>query len=192
MTKHVEVLAAGTQHGGEGAVVVFGAGTSAVVDCGAPLDVGVVTGAVVGVVTGAVVGVVTGAAVVVDVDSGNVVAGDTAVVVMHWGWAPAVKTLFASNVTAPCRARARPVRVASVGSVMLAIARISPAILLDVPRVAELPTCQNTLLFSQLSALVSSTNDEEPVVKVLAIWKTNTPSPVKVSVPVNCAEELKQ
>ncbi len=52
---------------------------------------------------------------------------------------------FVSNVTAPFRAKARPDRVAPVLSVMLVNARILPWNFVVVPRVAELPICQNTL-----------------------------------------------
>ena len=50
-----------------------------------------------------------------------------------------------SIVTAPFRARALPDTFAPVVRVMLVSARILPMNLVLVPRVAELPTCQNTL-----------------------------------------------
>ena len=56
-------------------------------------------------------------------------------------------TVLLSSVTAPLRAKTRPLVVAAVVSVMLESARILPAKLLPVPKVAELPTCQNTLQF---------------------------------------------
>ena len=54
-------------------------------------------------------------------------------------------TLLVSIVTAPFRAKALPDTLAPVFRVMLVSARIFPANAVPVPRVAELPTCQNTL-----------------------------------------------
>src|SRR5258708_5527951 len=65
-----------------------------------------------------------------------------------------------------------------------------PAKAVPVPRVDELPTCQNTLPAS--APLARTTDDLLPVVSVLPIWKTYTPLPFSVSCPVNCADELKQ
>src|SRR4029079_4431475 len=53
--------------------------------------------------------------------------------------------VLVSSVTAPFRASTRPSTVAPVVRVMLVRARIVPRKLEPVPRVAELPTCQNTL-----------------------------------------------
>src|ERR1039457_5926494 len=53
-------------------------------------------------------------------------------------------TVLVSNVTAPFRARTRPETLALVFRVMLVSARMLPASVVPVPRVAELPTCQNT------------------------------------------------
>jgi len=52
--------------------------------------------------------------------------------------------LFEDIVTAAVRAIARPEMTTPVVTVMLASAMILPAILVVVPRVAELPTCQKT------------------------------------------------
>ena len=57
------------------------------------------------------------------------------------------ETVFVSSVTAPFRARALPDTLAPVFMVMLVSARIFPTNVVVVPRVAELPTCQNTLQF---------------------------------------------
>ncbi len=166
--------------------VVVGAIVDVVVDVVEP----VVTGEIVVVVTGArvagtlvvvlpmavvVVGaavVVVGAAVVV------VVVGDTA----HVGLVIALL----SRVTAPFCASSLPFIVALVVAVIDVKARTEPCIDELVPRVAELPTCQNIL--QGLAKLVSTTWLEPAVVSVDAIWKINTPlglfCPLSVSVPV--------
>jgi hypothetical protein len=54
-------------------------------------------------------------------------------------------TVLASIVTAPVIAWTRPFTTAPVSSVIDVEARIEPAKLVVVPRVAELPTCQKTL-----------------------------------------------
>src|SRR5579864_1755002 len=68
-----------------------------------------------------------------------------------------------SSVTAAVRARAAPqVMLAVVSRVMLVSARIVPANAVLVPRVAELPTCQNTFLSTR--PLVKTTDELLPVV----------------------------
>src|SRR6202158_4170408 len=77
-----------------------------------------------------------------------------------------------SNVTAPFRAKALPQpMVAAVFRVMLVSARIFPWNEVVVPRVAELPTCQNT--FESVKLLLKTTKELLAVVSVLPIWKTN-------------------
>jgi hypothetical protein len=102
--------------------------------------------------------------------------------------------LFVSNVTAPPRAIALPVRFTPVVSVILAAAMIFPANTVFVPNVAELPTCQKT--WQALPPLIMFTVELEAVVSVEPILKIKTAfgSPVafSVSVPVNWAEVLKQ
>ena len=39
--------------------------------------------------------------------------------------------------------------------------------------------------------MVSATSESDAVVSVLPIWNMYTPSPLRVSTPVNCAEEEK-
>jgi hypothetical protein len=56
-----------------------------------------------------------------------------------------IEILLVSIVTEPFRARARPEILVLVARLMLVSARIFPTNVLPVPRVAELPTCQNTL-----------------------------------------------
>jgi len=72
-----------------------------------------------------------------------------------------------SKVTAPFRARALPLRVAPVVSVIEVRAKMFPANVLLVPRVAEDPTCQKTLAARAL--LIRSTLLLDAVVNVLPI-----------------------
>jgi hypothetical protein len=76
-----------------------------------------------------------------------VVVEPTAVVVVVPVERRQVGTLIVllSNVTAPPRAKTRPLTVAPVSSVIDVVAMIVPAKFVVVPNVAELPTCQNTL-----------------------------------------------
>jgi len=76
-----------------------------------------------------------------------------------------------SKVTAPLRAKALPLRTAPVPSEMEERARMSPAKVELVPRVAELPICQKTL--AALAPLMSTTLLLVAVVSALAIWKMN-------------------
>ena len=56
-----------------------------------------------------------------------------------------------------------------------------------VPRVAELPTCQNTL--SAVAPPVRTILLLAAVVSVLPIWKTYTPGPLSVRVPIRPIED---
>src|SRR5207237_1155797 len=99
-----------------------------------------------------------------------------------------------SSVTAPLIAKALPEIPAPVFKVMLVSAMMLPANAVPVPKVAELPTCQNT---PQLDALLINLTEELlAVVRVLPIWNTNTafgsPWASSVSIPVNWAEVAKQ
>jgi hypothetical protein len=58
---------------------------------------------------------------------------------------PHIVILLVSMVTAPFRAKTLPETFAPVVRVMLVSAKMFPRKLVPVPRVAELPTCQNTL-----------------------------------------------
>jgi hypothetical protein len=101
-------------------------------------------------------------------------------------------TTLSSMVTAPPNAKARPLTVAPVFSVIDVVARIEPAKFVVVPKVAELPTCQNTLHawapFSRATVL------EVAVVNVDAAWKMKTesasPAPLSVTVPVRAMDEV--
>jgi hypothetical protein len=85
---------------------------------------------------------------------------------------PAPMTLL-SSVTAPFLAKALPQpMLAPVFRMMLVSARIFPWNAVVVPRVAELPPCQNT--FESVRLLVKMTDEPLEVVSVLPIWKTNT------------------
>jgi len=92
-----------------------------------------------------------------------------------------------SSVTAPFRARILPDTLAPVFKLMLWSARMFPANVVVVPRVAELPTCQNTLQFEPPPITVTA--EALAVVSVLAILKMKTafglPKALRVSVPVN-------
>jgi hypothetical protein len=103
-------------------------------------------------------------------------------------------TLLLSSVTAPFRAKTLPLTLALVFRVMLVSATTLPGSEAPVPRVAELPTCQDT---PQLEALLMSMTDEPlAVVSVLPILKMKTafewPCASRVSIPVNWAEDAKQ
>ena len=74
-----------------------------------------------------------------------------------------------SKVTAPVRANALPFRTAPVVRVMDAWASMVPLKVEPVPRVAELPTCQKTLLAVAPPAKMTWLPDA--VVSVDAIWK---------------------
>ncbi len=77
---------------------------------------------------------------------------------------------------------------------MLVSARIFPAKVVPVPRVAELPTCQNTLQFTP--PLITATAELLAVVSILPILKTKTaagfPWALSVRVPVSPTDDEKQ
>src|SRR5436190_1660695 len=80
--------------------------------------------------------------------------------------------VFASNVTAPFRANARPSSVAPVCSVIDVNARMFPFKTELVPSVAELPTCQT--MFVGWAPPLRITCRPAVVVRVEAIWKMKT------------------
>ena len=94
-------------------------------------------------------------------------------------------TLLLSNVTAAVRASALPFSVAPVFSVMEARAIMFPDMVVLVPRVAELPTCQITFLAWARPMRLTL---PAAVVSVEPIWKMNTafgsPLPSRVTFPV--------
>jgi hypothetical protein len=94
--------------------------------------------------------------------------------------------VFASSVTAPLRARARPFRVTPVVRVMDEKARIVPWKCEPVPSVAELPTTKNTL--AACAPLIRVTWLPDAVVSVDGALKMKTalelPRPSSVRVPV--------
>ena len=103
-------------------------------------------------------------------------------------------TVFVSNVTAPFCASALPAIAASVLSVILASASMLPIKLVRVPKVAELPTCQNTL--HSCALLMRTTDASLAVIRVLPILKikvaVGSPPASRVSAPVIAAEDAKQ
>src|ERR1035437_1491516 len=95
-------------------------------------------------------------------------------------------TVLVSSVTAPLRASNWPLTVALVVAVIEVKARIVPSKCEDMPRVAEVPTCQNT--FAACAPFIRTTLLLAAVIKVDAAWKMNTalgsPWASNVSVPV--------
>jgi hypothetical protein len=166
-------------------VVMIGEATVVVVSGVA--TVVVMTGvATVVVMTGvATVVVMTGEATVVVVSGGAavVVVGVGGVVVTGGAQVGAVM-VFVSRVTAPFMANRRPSTVAAVVAVMSVRANRFPRNTELVPRVAELPTCQNTL--HACVPLINATVLEEEVINVDPAWKTKTAlgSPCASSVTV--------
>jgi hypothetical protein len=96
--------------------------------------------------------------------------------------APGLTPVLSSNVTAPVRAKALPFNTAPVVSVTDAWAMMVPTKIELVPRVAELPTCQNTL--AACAPPMRTTRLLDAVVSALPIWKMKKPGPLSVSVPV--------
>jgi hypothetical protein len=142
--------------------------------------------AVVVVVVGDVV-VVTGTVVVVVGDVVVVVVGDVVVVVTGVAAHVGTVMVFPSRVTAPVCVSTRPFTCAPVFKVAEVSARIVPANEEVVPRVAEEPTCQNTL--HACAPPASVTTLPLAVVNVDALWMMNTaaelPPALRVSVPVS-------
>ena len=132
------------------------------------------------------------AAVVVAV--GAIVVGVAVGVRVAVGAATQRAIVLLSNVTAPFRAKTLPVTLAPVVRVALVSTMTLPANTLAVPKVAELPTCQNTLQLGP--PLLKTTDEPDAVVSVLPILKMKTalasPWTLRVSCPVNCADVSKQ
>lgn len=165
-------------------VVVDGVPVGVAVPVGDPMPVVVAVGVPVVVVVGVPVGVVLEVAVALV--EGLAVA--VLVAVLHTGRV----MVLVSRVTAPLRASSRPATVAPVFALMDVRARMLPLNVVFVPRVAELPTCQNTL--QGWAPLIRETLLPEPVIRVLATWKMNTalgsPWASSVTVPVRPRLEL--
>jgi hypothetical protein len=100
-------------------------------------------------------------------------------------------TMLLSRVTVAPNAKTPPLDTAWVLSVTEVAARIFPWNTLPVPKVAELPTCQNTLHANPPP--VSTTLDPDAVIREDPIWKYHAslaePVPARVKVPVTAAEE---
>ena len=152
-----DVGAGGADVGAGGADV--GAGGADVGAGGAGVSVGL-GGAGVSVGLGMVAVMVTVAVIVA-------VGGATVGVSVGAIWQMAAEMLLVSIVTAPFRARARPVTLAVVFKVMLVRATMLPENDVETPSVAELPTCQNRL--HGLPALIMTTEELVSVVSVLSI-----------------------
>jgi hypothetical protein len=139
---------------------------------------------------GLVVVVVERASVVVVGFSVVVVVGFSVVVVAAVAHVGLVMVL-SSRVTAPFRASTRPSTTAPVSSVAEVRASTLPTKVVVVPRVAELPTCQNTL--QAWAPLISLTVLLVAVMRVDPASKTKTEPrlfcPSRVTVPVRPNEE---
>lgn len=102
--------------------------------------------------------------------------------------------VLSSMVTAPPSASARPFTVAPVFNVIDVVARIVPAKCVVVPRVAELPTCQNTwhacAPFSSATTLVDAVVNDDPASKMKT--ESGLPPPLRVTVPVRPMEEVER
>lgn len=109
------------------------------------MTVVVVVGGVVVVGTCVVVVVVAAVVVVVVGTTVDVVVAAVVVVVSTAVAHDGTEIVLSSRVTAPLRARTRPLTWAPVSSVIEVRAMKVPAVWLVVPRVTELPTCQKTL-----------------------------------------------
>jgi hypothetical protein len=170
--------------GGSPVVVVTGGCAVVVVVTGGAVVV--VTGGAVVVVTGGAVVVVTGGAVVVVTGGAVVVVGGKVVVGAGVAAQPVRSMSVVSSVTAPLRASSRPSTSTPVFAVIEVSAMTVPTNVVPVPRVAELPTCQNTLHAS--APLISATVLFDPVISVESAWKIHTELgslfPSRVSVPV--------
>lgn len=140
---------------GEGAItgVSLGVaeGVGVAVSVGVAVGVGVSVGVGVGVAVAVSVGVALGVAVLVGVAVGVAVSvgvAETVAVSVGVGVTAAAQTslvmVLLSRVTAPLRASSWPLKEALVFAVMLVRAKTFPVKSLEVPKVAEEPTCQNT------------------------------------------------
>jgi hypothetical protein len=92
--------------------------------------------------------------------------------------------LLLSRVTAPFLASTRPATVVPVCTATEVSAKMLPVNVVWVPRVAELPTCQNTL--HAWAPPIRWTVLPDAVIKVEPAWKMNTAlgPPFRVTVPV--------
>jgi hypothetical protein len=148
-----------------GAAVAVSVGVRVAVSVGVRVAVSV--GVAVAVSVGVGVAVSVGVAVAVSVGVGVAVSVGVGVAVSTAAAQPAEPTLFVSIVTAPFRARALPDTFAPVVRLMLSRAKTLPTNSVSVPRVAELPTCQNTLQSDP--PLITRTDELLAVVSVLFI-----------------------
>lgn len=144
--------------------VPVGARVGAVVGVTVGAVEGVAVGVAVGAVEGAAVGVAVGAAdgATVGVALGDWVGGPAVVQLQFW-------TTFVSNAIAALNAISLPCTLPLVVNVMLASAMRIPLNVLDVPRVALVPTSQNTL--HGWAPPVKATVDPAPVVSEVPMKK---------------------
>src|ERR1035437_8021239 len=144
---------------------------------------------------GVSIGVTVGVSVGVGVGVGVEVGVGVGVRVHAIGVIVLVSSVTAQSDETP-RAKALPFTVAPVFNVILSVAIIVPTNEVVVSRVAELPTCQNTLQPGPEPPLIKVTDEPGWVMSVVPVLKIQTafgsPRALRVSVPVNPAEESKQ
>lgn len=116
-------------------------------------------------------------------------AGVTDVAVVHVDGRVIVSSL---SVTAAWWAKTRPATVTFDVRVIDVRARMLPTKVLVEPKVAELPTFQNTL--HAWASPISMTVLSDEVIRLEPAWKTNTelgsPFPLRVRVPVRCSVDV--
>jgi hypothetical protein len=131
--------------------------------------------------------------VVEDVDVLEELAVEEDVVLVVVAHAVCALMKSSSKVIAAVRANSPPSFVTPVLIVIEARATIFPANTVPTSRVAELPTCQNTL--HAWAPLAKDTTATVEVMSVDPIWKTQallgSPLPLRIKTPVRNAEESK-
>lgn len=99
---------------------------------------------------------------------------------------------LSSKVIDPPRPKSPPFEMAAVSSVTEAAAKTLPTKMLEVPSVADVPTCQYT--WQANAPPLSTTLDPAAVIREVPIWKyqasLDEPVPTSVKAPVRVAELL--
>ncbi len=147
----------------------------AVADVAPPAAVGAAVAAEVAAAVGAAVAAEVAAVVAVATEVAAAVVG-----VVDAARQDELVMMLLSRVTAPVSARARPFKCAPAPTVMDVEARMVPVNEVFVPRVAELTSRHHTLQGSPPTTLAVP-----DVISVDADLKTQTPDPLRVSVPDN-------
>src|SRR3954463_1656351 len=102
------------------------------------------------------------------------------------------RVIVLPSIVMPALESARPTRVEPWTIVMLTAATMLPRNLVVWPRVADVPTCQKT--FFACAPPLRMTCELVLVVSAVPTWKTQRPlaGPASVTLPVSCADEVKQ